>query len=260
MELALRRQTLMLVLSSFFDESGKFKDHKVVSFCGVCATPARLNVFGEEWNELLRRSGLPYLTMKRALAHHRALSSNIPKQSASDRIEALKPFSSCIRDNLELGIVIQIDVQGYAELSPHARRSIGNSKDPYYLAFVRSLTQLAEYSSNASVSFICDDGEDTALNCYKFYRQIRKLDHTWRERLVSLSFADDKKFSGLQAADMLASLARLDARRRFYREQYDYKALAHHLMANSTPTSIQWRHVSLGRSELKSLSDALDKI
>jgi hypothetical protein len=183
----------MLILSSFFDESGKFKDHKVVSFCGVCATSARLNVFGNEWNELLRRSSLPYLTMKKALQHHRVLSASIPKQSAAERTEVLKPFSSCIRNNLELGVVIQIDVQGYADLSPHARRSIGNSRDPYYLAFIRSLTQLAEYSPNASVSFICDDGEDSAIPCYKFYRQIRKLEPAWRDKLVSLSFADDKK-------------------------------------------------------------------
>ncbi len=251
----------MVILNSFFDESGKFKDHKVVSFCGVCATPSKLHIFDEEWRELLRRFDLPYLTMKRALANHRALSPKIPKQSADDRAEALKPFSSCLRNNLEVGVVIQIDVQGYAALSPKARKSIGNANDPYYLAFIRSLTELTAYAhGEINVSFICDDGEDTALPCYKFYRQIRKLNPIWRDRLVSLSFADDKKFPGLQAADMLASLARLEARRRFYREHHDYRGLVNHLLADSVPTSIQWLHLSLGKSELQSLSNALDKL
>jgi hypothetical protein len=260
-ESACTREPFVAVLNSFFDESGKFKDHKVVSFCGVCATSSALHRFDEEWNGLLRRANLPSLTMKRALEHHRRLSSSIPKQTSSERTEILKPFASCIRDHLELGVAIGVDVQAYSALSPQAKRSIGNSNDPYYLSFMRCLTELASHvQGDDKVSFICDDGEDTALNCYKFYRTIRKLVPEWKERLVSLSFADDQHFPALQAADMLSSLTRLEARRRFYLEGHDYRDLVNHLMANSTPTSIQWKGLYLGNRELQQLSDELDLV
>jgi hypothetical protein len=255
------REPFMAILNSFFDESGKFKDHKVVSFCGVCAAPSRLKTFEEEWNVILRRTGLASLTMKRALEYHRRLSPSIPKQTPAERIEVLKQFSSCIRNHLELGVAIAIDVPGYAALSPNARRSIGNSKDPHYFSFMRALTQTAEYAQgDDKVSFICDDGEETALNCYKFYRIIRKLEPEWKKRLVALSFADDEHFPALQAADMLSSLMRLEARRRFYREGHDYQSLVLHLMADSTPSSIQWRAVFFGKQELQSLSDELERV
>ena len=165
----------MAILSSFFDESGKFGDHKVVAFCGVCATPSKLGLFEQEWNALLRHVNLPFLTMKKALAHHRRLGPSIPKQSPEQRTEILSPFVKCIRGHIDLGVLVQIDVQGYHMMSPNAIRKIGNSPDPYYPAFLRGLTELAEYvGEDDRVSFICDDEEATAINCYKFYRRIKK--------------------------------------------------------------------------------------
>jgi hypothetical protein len=94
----------MAIFQAFFDESGKFKDHQVVSFCGVCSPLYRIQEFEEDWKGLLRSYELPCLTMKRALEHTRRLSPQVDKQSAKERNEALTPFALCIRKHFEIGV------------------------------------------------------------------------------------------------------------------------------------------------------------
>jgi hypothetical protein len=43
--------------------------------------------------------------------------------------------------------------------------------------------------------------------------------------LVALSFADDKYLYGLQASDLIASIMRLEVRRKLIRSPYDYEPL-----------------------------------
>ena len=39
----------MVTINAFFDESGKFKDHTVVSFGGVASPAVEINPFAEDW-------------------------------------------------------------------------------------------------------------------------------------------------------------------------------------------------------------------
>ena len=48
--------TWTMTFSAFFDESGKFRDQSVISFCGVAAGDFR--PFMDEWQEQLSHSGL----------------------------------------------------------------------------------------------------------------------------------------------------------------------------------------------------------
>jgi hypothetical protein len=54
-------------VSSFFDESGKFRDHKVISFGGVAAYNDHFPAFANEWGRLLFRNGIRVLSAK---THH----------------------------------------------------------------------------------------------------------------------------------------------------------------------------------------------
>ena len=60
------------------------------------------------------------------------------------------------------------------------------------------------------ISLICGDDPETAWDCYRHYRGVRQAHAEIRRRTVALSFSDDKHFPGLQAADMVAFLSRLD--------------------------------------------------
>jgi len=61
-----RRTTGYNTVTAFFDESGKFKDHKVISFGGVAGFNEEFPSFADEWGSLLYRNGLQVLSAKDA--------------------------------------------------------------------------------------------------------------------------------------------------------------------------------------------------
>ncbi len=248
----------MAVFQAFLDESGKFKDHKVVSFCGLAAEVGRMRQFSDEWERLLRRYELPSLTMKRALRINVKLSPQIKAQSPQERIEALKPFADCIREYAEVGIAIAIDVDAYSALSVEAKKRLGGSDDPHYLAFMQGVLGVIKYIPDGDkISIVCDDDESTALNCYKLYRRMCRIEQSARESLVALTFANDDVFVPLQAADFISSLVRYEAHRRFNGKRYDFLPLLRHLTA---PPSMKWILSFWDKAHAQKMGQALEKM
>ena len=226
------RERLVGILQGYFDESGKADDKPVVAFCGFIAAASKIQSFEDEWNSILRAYEIDVLTMKKAFKAHVPLSPKIRKQSFSDRIETLKPFADCIRKHFEFGSAIAVDVAAYRDMSAGAKKQLGGSENPHYLAFMQGIAGVLKHvRSDDRVSFICDDDADTAWNCYQFYRRIRKIHDGARKHFISISFADDKSFPALQAADLLSSLTRMQARFSFFRTPYDYRPLFDNLTA-----------------------------
>jgi uncharacterized protein DUF3800 len=246
----------MAILYAHFDESGKYKDHKVVSFCGVCASLSDLQSFEREWGALLQKNGLPWLTMKRALKTTVKLSDVIPVQPANERIEALKPFAQCIKEFLELGVLMAIDVAAFNSMSLTAKKKVGGSADPYHTAFLRVMMLLADYAQGNHISLICDDDNETAVTSYRYYKRLRPVDSVRGEKFVALTFADDEHFLALQAADMLSSLTRLEAKRRFFSDYYDYVPLFNYLTDGEH--KLTWQACFADQSALIKLSKGLD--
>ncbi len=255
------RKPFMAILSAYFDESGKSHSQRVVTFCGVCAPANKIQSFEDEWNGLLRRYGMPYLSMKEALRLKKPLSKNVKALGKRERIDALEPFSDCIREHIELGISVAVDVQAYEkDLSVEARRRLGGSPDPHYLAFMSGIMGPVAYvQSDDHVSLICDDDEATALNCYQFYRRVRKVHKLAHDKLISISFAQDRQFPPLQAADFVASLVRLEAHRQFENRPYDYRELFLHLTAPQSPAKMMWGISFYGSERMKAFGKKLEK-
>lgn len=161
------RVPFMGVIHSFWDESGKFKDHKIVSMCGVCAPEDKFQEFDRKWKELLRRYEIPWLSMKEATRTRRAWGPLMPaNQPIAERIEALKPFADCIIQYIELGILIGVDV------GDHKR--VWGENNPHYLAFFICVSALVRFTGDDDkITIICDDDEETALTIFRFYRKFR---------------------------------------------------------------------------------------
>ena len=257
-----RSEPLMAIFQCYFDESGKFKDHQVISFCGLCATASKVQEFEEEWKRLLRSCEIASLSMKRALRRTRKLSPCIDVQSAAERTQALKPFAACIRKYFEIGVAIAIDVEAYSQLSALAKKKIGGSDDPFYLAFSCAVMAPSKRTLKEDrISIICDDDQQTALNCYKAYRQVKRKQADLDTKLVALTFANDEAFVPLQAADMFASLVRLEARRRFKQEYYEYVSLFQELTHESgVPSEIKWVKGFFDKSRLEDVGKGLESI
>jgi hypothetical protein len=244
----------MTFFRSYFDESGKFNDHRVVSFCGVVASPESLKSFTDAWDALLRNALMTHLHTTNALRISRALSPKIPKQSPSERCEALAPFVDCILDNLDVGIVVSIDVEAYLKWPAKAKKRLGGSDNPTYASFAQAIGALKMHAcrDDDRLSMMCDDDEETVLNFYKLYRRFKKIDPELKKKLVSLSFSDDNAFPGLQAADLIAGLIRLESLLRFGYHTHDFKPLVSRLMVPRQNQKLKWLGF-LGDSE--TLSD-----
>jgi Protein of unknown function (DUF3800) len=233
----------MAIFCAYFDESGKHKDHPVVTFTGVCAWPAKIQLFDDAWNALLNQYGLRSLHMKAASRLSKKLCEKMPgNQTADQRIEALKPFADCINKHLEVGLIQAWDVKGFNAMSKDARAKLGNVEDPYFLAFARGVSELVEYVREEDrIALICDDDRDTAWDGYRHYRGIKAADEEIRKKTISLGFADDDYFPALQAADMAGFLARHEARRYFYGIPATFSKLFDYMIERSASGPMVWK-------------------
>src|SRR5882672_4058298 len=130
---ALRREISMTV-SGFIDESGKFRDHKIICIGCVAAFNERLGGFAQEWGRLLQSNGMMNFHATKALRHHVPLGTKIEAKGLEQRIDALLPFIACIRKHLEVVIGCWVDAKAFKELPSDFFRVFGN--DPSYMAFV----------------------------------------------------------------------------------------------------------------------------
>jgi hypothetical protein len=168
----------------------------------------------------------------------------------------------CIRKHFELGVAIAIDVSGYAKnLSVDAKKRIGGSDNPQYMAFLIALTITAGYAlEDDKISVIHDDEEEIALNCYHFYRKIRKLNPEYGKKFIALTFADDSQIVPLQAADFLSGLVRHEAERKFHLDYNEWSSLFQILTHSSSPGEIKWGVGFYDKDRLRNMGKRLENM
>ena len=221
----------------FCDESGKYEQDPLIAFSGVSVTADRLAAFDSEWRSLLRSYELPDLHMARVsrLVENHGYRFAVG-QTIEERAELLFPFADCINKHLEAGFIQAWSVPGYNSLSTAARNALGGSNDPYFMAFIRGLLAVVDWCSDDDrLSIICDDDVTTAWDCYVHYRSVGKAAPEIQKKAVSIAFANDKHFPALQAADMVAFLARQQANEAFYGKVNTWKTLYSRLLTEPSP-------------------------
>jgi len=261
MESRFTPETFMAILHSFFDESGKFQDHRVVAFCGFGASPSQLMEFDKQWENQLRRTGMEALHWVKARRYGKALSRKIGPQTLEERIADLKPFADCINDYLGVGVALSFEVHGYTSFAPQSKQLLGGSDNPFYMQFLRTVMLLVDYAKpEEHISMMCDENEETAWNCYLLYRKVKEVDPTAGRRLVALTFANDVYFPALQAADMLSFLCREQALGQFYGIDYEYHEFFRYLTKPRGSSSLEWRVAFKNEKDLKKLDKSLSKL
>jgi hypothetical protein len=228
-----------MTVSSFFDESGKFKDHEIISIGCVAAFNQHVEEFARNWGRLLHINGLKELTAKQALNHKRPLSAKVDAFGVRNRTDALVPFIDCMRKHLEVIVGCVVDVAEFKSLPPHFFQVFG--KDPAYMAFVRCIQEVCHFTpSNDGIVLCCDEDEETTLAFYRLYKQVKRKMPGLKRKLNAISFCDDRVLFGLQASDFVASLIRLDARKRLTKTMHDYDALFEAMTAHPTKDERLW--------------------
>jgi hypothetical protein len=239
----------LMTVSAFFDESGKFKDKKVICFGGVVSFAEHFNDFGIEWRRLLRLNGLKSLHATEAFKHRRPLSKKNQNTGLNKRINDLLPFVSCIRKYLLAVVGIAVDVRGFKELPSHFFQFYGN--DPIYMAFARMALQVMEFAPDSDqISMIVDEDEETTLPFYRLYKRVKKVWPGARNKLVGLSFVDDKYLFALQASDLVAGLIRREMAWKVAKEKNQYRKLFRALIKSPEKHERLWfAGVALGTKD-----------
>ena len=134
----------MMLVSAFFDESGKPNDHEVVTLGGIASFQREVNDFSVEWNRLLRSKGLHMISAKNAFNPRKPLSQRCPHLGVEERTRALIPFFDCIRKNIQVITGTAIDVKAYKKLPSHYFQLFGD--DPVYTSFLRSTLRVVEFT------------------------------------------------------------------------------------------------------------------
>ena len=211
------------VVNVFLDESGKFKDHAVVSFSGVIGSHKAFQEFGICWAHCLQDAGIEMLTAKEAFNANRALSNENPALGEG-RVSALMPFIMCIRKHLMAVRGVSVDVPAFKSLPDHYFKILGN--DPFFTAFLRAVLDAVGFVEEGDrLTLVCDDEKQMALSMYRLYRRIKLVEPKTRDKLSAICFADDRFLFGLQAADLVASLLRRESGKVFHGSAYDYEPL-----------------------------------
>jgi len=257
---SLDSEAILAMIIGHFDESGKHRDDPVITFAGVAASYAKVKLFDEDWEIILRKYGLKSLHAVKAIRPSQALGK-LGVQTLSERIEALKSFVDCINKHMELVLMLAWDVAGFQEMSPTSLNKIGNPDTPHYIAFTRGMLKLVDYyhRQDDKVNLVCDDDEETSEICYYHYKALRNVYRKARKRVISITFANDYHYPALQAADLVALLCRLDAHREFHGTPYDCEPLLTYAVQPRTLPSTQWLKQFSDRTVSQGLSDALDK-
>jgi hypothetical protein len=240
-------------MNMFFDESGKFKDHRVITFGGVASYAEHMSSFARQWEILLTHNGITELSAKKVFNHRRPLSEKNKDLGVRSRVKALLPFIECIRKELLVVTGMAIDVNVFKALPSHMFHFFKN--DPIFLAFARSILQVVDFTpANDKITFICDDDQQTAEHFLALYRRIKNVWPPAREKVHAICFAKDDFLFALQAADLVSSLFRLESGRRWYKDKYNYRPLFNAL--TKTPKQSERIQVcELGFGDKKQLTE-----
>jgi hypothetical protein len=251
----------MVALLLFCDESGKYRKNPVVSISGIGGTRNRLDSFNHDWVVLLRSYGIaPELHMSRIADLSQSCGSKMPGgQTIDERIDVLLPFADCINDHLEIGLMQTWDVKGFNNLPIEVKRRLGGSNDPYQLSFIRGLLEIADYvGEDGTVSVLCDDDEVTAWDTYIHWRAIVKAMPELSKKFIAITFARSEHWAPLQAADMIAFLARREASEKYWNKPNEFKRLLDYVTKGPKASSrgtMRWSSMFASDQDLVNLAN-----
>lgn len=207
-----------MMLRVYVDDSSDEKQENVVCAGAFVGSVKQWTKLKQEWKRRLKREGLRYFrsseyySLRYEFERYRD-PIKYPKPKGSEAARALRDdLDQIIRDSQVMGIAQIIPLKLYRQVrdtEPRAKEIF--SEDPFESALQALIRHCAIISRDelrgVPMAFICDDGPGSA-RIAKNYSRFKALDTDITRYLGGLVHQDDKKFEQLQAADLMAHLAR----------------------------------------------------
>ena len=189
---------LLAVLQGYFDESGHLNDQADhVIFGGVAGRLDEVSVFSRKWRELLG-SDVDHIHMRDAMRCEGAFRGWKDKEDARD--ELLIEAARLIQSESAMLVVSDMDKQDFRSLPRDQQKKL---KNPTYGGFEICIRGVIAQFPTHDLHVWCDESEEYASTCLKIYQRMKSLNTQLASRLPSITFANDEKYPGLQAADMV---------------------------------------------------------
>lgn len=200
-----RKPVVTMFLFGYFDESGKWHDRDGhICLCGFVSDGDHWNLFETEWVGLLKKHGFPVIHMNQFYAQCRARGWDDNKANA-----VLTEFVDKIRERVQFGFGIAVEGRYFRHRFEIAGKPPKDPKRFYTHRLLRRMREaLIEPGYPTSVAITFDEDEEFSIACYQIISRLRRDHPEVRKMVSSIAFADDRIFTPLQAADILAYLSR----------------------------------------------------
>jgi len=215
-----RGDHLAMLYRTFIDDSADERKQIVMVAGALMGTHKQWGAFSREWRRRLSKDRLKYFRS----TEYRSLTGEFYRYR--DPVRYPKPHGSeaarGLRDDLDL-VIKKHDLLGVASVIPLAMfnevvasegLTYRFNPDPFSAAMQTVMRECAILArdtllgdGNNRVAFVCDDGPD-AKNQTAAYCDFKNKNTSIQETIGGIVHLDDKKWPPLQAADVVASIAR----------------------------------------------------
>ena len=189
-----------------FDESGKLADTAIVAFGGCAGRYEDVYEFCQGWAAFLQGHGLTYTSMKDAIHFHGPYENW--KDNAAKRDEVLVGLANMLARSKLRMIATPVTTAEFKALPAPQQKSFWG--DVQYAALEACTMGILADHPRSFIHVICDLSEEYSEKCVKLFNKLRARNEVIKSRCVAITFADDKRTLGLQAADMIAYCARAE--------------------------------------------------
>jgi hypothetical protein len=189
-----------------FDESGKLQLSDIVSFGGCAGPREAMTEFCGLWERCIKQAGLSYTSMKDAMRFEGPYSGW--KDNILKRDQLLTDLAKLLLKSELVMISAPMATAEFKALPAQEQESLWN--DVEYCGFEACTTGILEMAPNLALHVICDLSEQYAPTCVDLFNKLRTRNEHVKAQCFAITFADDKRHAGLQAADMIAYCSRAD--------------------------------------------------
>lgn len=208
-----------MLLTAYVDDSADDTQERAVVAGGYVGFFRQWRKLNREWRKRLKQDGLRFFHTTESWAlrgefyrfHHRVKYPEPSGRNAATAI--LETLENIIHTSGVMGIAVSIDMREYKNVrttEPHASEIL--PADAFEVA-LQSLVEMCaqivrdEFEGPRTVRLICDN-RGLADRLEKTFRHFKRTHKDLAQFLGDLIHKDDKQFPQLQAADMLANIAK----------------------------------------------------
>lgn len=212
----LKREVFVADFYIYADDSGKYENEKCdyTALCGYVSHVSEWHRVGLEWRNSLMRFQVPYAHMAPMMFPDRSKDQvwkDIKAKWGADfeikRDMLVHDLGMILRSAQVVAVGAVVDVAHFRTLPDSEFKRVVQD-DPLFLAFhqvvMRGIEKTEVVDKCSSIGLIIDDDRESSLSCYKMLHSLKQVFPKVRERISTIAFANDIRYPGIQAADMLA--------------------------------------------------------